>query len=124
MTFDIYGKGNYYGSIKSEFRCISAGQNISKAKKNNIANQNFTGYEVCLSYEDLKEILYLGDKYLIPGEDFVVQSYTSNIKKGTAKVTLKGINNYGGTKTIPFKIVSAQLDFGGVCTDGVWVDKE
>ena len=123
VTFDITGKGNYNGSVKAEFRCISKEKNIGKAKVKKIADQYFKGYEVCLSDDDLKGILSLDGKDLIPGEDFVVQSYTKNNKKGTAKVTLKGINGYGGTKTLSFKIVLAQVEFAGVCIDGEWVNK-
>ena len=123
VTFDITGTGNYYGNVKAEFRCISKEKNIGKAKVKKIADQYFTGYEVCLSDDDLKGILSLDGKDLIPGKDFVVQSYTDNNKKGTAKVTLKGINGYGGTKTLSFKIVLAQVEFAGVCIDGEWVNK-
>ena len=122
VTFDITGKGNYNGSVKAEFRCISKEKNIYTAKAKKIADQYFKGYEVCLSDDDLKGILSLDGKDLIPGEDFVVQSYTDNNKKGTAKVTLKGINGYGGTKTLSFRIVQAKFDFAGVCTDGEWAN--
>ncbi len=40
-----------------------------------------------------------------PAADYVeIVSYTNNIKVGTAKVTLKGIGEYGGTRTVAFKI--------------------
>lgn len=42
--------------------------------------------------------------YLEPGRDFIVESYEKNTKTGTAKVTLKGIGNWGGTKTLSFRI--------------------
>ena len=40
------------------------------------------------------------------GKDFeiVEGSYRNNLKKGTASVTLRGLGEYGGTKTIKFKI--------------------
>ena len=45
-------------------------------------------------------------EYLVLGEHFEVVpgSYVKNINKGTAKVTFRGINEYGGTKTVSFKI--------------------
>jgi hypothetical protein len=45
-------------------------------------------------------------EYLVLGEDFEVVpgSYVKNINKGTAKVAFRGINGYGGTKTVSFKI--------------------
>ena len=37
-------------------------------------------------------------------QDNEVYRYTNNVKNGTAKVIFKGINGYGGTKTVSFKI--------------------
>ena len=34
----------------------------------------------------------------------MIVSYSNNINKGTAKVTFRGIGEYGGTKTVTFKI--------------------
>ena len=65
-----------------------------------LADKTYTGREVRLTDSDLTGILYTGNKkthtYLIPGTDFVVLSYSSNTKAGTAKVTVKGIGSYGG----------------------------
>ena len=36
--------------------------------------------------------------------DYEIVSYSNNIKKGSAAVTLKGVGNYGGTKTVKFTI--------------------
>ena len=46
----------------------------------------------------------VGKEYLEEG-DYEIIGYTNNIKKGTAKMTLKGVGDYGGTKTVTFKIV-------------------
>lgn len=41
----------------------------------------------------------------MPGSSIVLEgSYINNIRKGTAKVTLRGIGEYGGLKTVTFKI--------------------
>ncbi|MBQ7971950.1 MAG: hypothetical protein IJ291_00650 [Lachnospiraceae bacterium] len=50
-------------------------------------------------------------EYLDFEEDFeiVPGSYQKNDKKGTATVTIKGINEYGGTKTIKFKVGTRTL---------------
>ncbi len=37
-------------------------------------------------------------------------SYRNNTKKGSATVTFKGLNDYGGTKTVKFKITAKPLD--------------
>ncbi len=46
------------------------------------------------------------------GCDFVVIGYSNNIKKGTAKVTVRGVNGYSGTKTATFKIGSKRFIWG------------
>ena len=45
-------------------------------------------------------------KTLTLGEDIEVvpDSYVKNVNKGTAKVTFRGINDFGGTKTVSYKI--------------------
>lgn len=45
------------------------------------------------------------------GEDFeiVEDSYQNNVKRGTATVTIKGKGNYGGEKTVKFKITSKKF---------------
>ncbi len=50
---------------------------------------------------------------LVYGKDFEVVpgSYKNNLKKGTATVTIKGCGEYGGTKTVKFKIGARSLWF-------------
>lgn len=43
------------------------------------------------------------------GKDFVVIGYKNNIKAGNAKVTIRGIGNYGKTATLTFKINKATV---------------
>jgi len=89
-----------------------------------ITVQTYTGKEIRLKSSDLTDILYVGDKksptYLVHGTDFVVLNYTNNTKTGTAKVTLKGIGSYGGTKTLTFKIKQKKGDYKGVLIGGEW----
>ena len=41
----------------------------------------------------------------VTGEgDYVITGYSDNIRKGKAKVTFRGVGNYGGTKTVTFNI--------------------
>ena len=62
-------------------------------------------------------MLYTGSKstpkYLIPGTDFEIVSYSNNTKRGTAKVVLKGKGSYAGTKTLSFKIVQRKVNYAG-----------
>ena len=44
--------------------------------------------------------------------NFKITGYTNNIKKGTAKVTIHGIGEYGGTKTVSYKINAKPIILG------------
>ncbi|HAE15202.1 MAG TPA: hypothetical protein DCG51_01515, partial [Erysipelotrichaceae bacterium] len=111
----VTGKGNYTESVSSTYRILETGKDISKAVFK-IANQEYTGDAIEIT--DMSQFTEtIGSKnayitvnkqkeYLVLGEDFEVVpgSYIKNINKGTAKVTFRGINEYGGTKTVSFKI--------------------
>lgn len=100
------GKGNYTGTITGTYTVTAA--SISKAK-GKIENQEYTGSAVTLSGDDFS--LKNGKADLIYGKDFeiVEGSYKSNIKKGTASVTIRGLGNYGGEKTLKFKIIGKRF---------------
>lgn len=90
---------------------------IAKARVK-IKTQDYTGRRVILDNTAIDSVR-VGKEYLIPGEDFVIlqDSYINNIKKGTARVTLKGINEYGGTITASFKIVQKDFRWRGKLED-------
>lgn len=97
----ITAKGtNYTGEVSGTYRIVGA--SISKAKVT-IPAQTYTGKAITLS-EDQIQVKVNGE--IIPVTDYEIYSerYSNNIKKGTAKVTIHGLNNYGGTKTVSFKI--------------------
>ncbi len=125
VTFNISGKNNYTGPLSVSFRYMDKSADLSRTKsKNKIADQTYTGKEITLPESALKEIIYTGSKsspvYLLPGKDFEVFEYTGNIKKGTAKVTLKGIGQYAGTRTLTFKILQKDVDYKGTLIEGQW----
>ena len=94
------GKGKYKGILTGEYRVVS--QDISKAKVT-IPVQTYTGDEIILQKNKIK--VTIGKEELKP-TDYEITGYQNNTKKGTAKVTLKGVGNYGGTKIVSFKINS------------------
>ncbi|MCR5486752.1 MAG: hypothetical protein K6F35_04385 [Lachnospiraceae bacterium] len=118
----VTGKGNYEGTLTASFRYMQDKSfNISKAKVlQKIPDQTYTGYEVRLSNADLTGVLSLNGKTLVPGTDLKVTGYRGNIKKGTAKVTVQGLGDYAGTKTIPFKIVQKGVDYKGALIGGTF----
>ena len=69
--------------------------------------------------------MYIGKKsdknFLVLGKDFEITGYTNNIRKGTAKVTVRGINGMAGTRTLTFKITQKKGSFIGVLLNGKWV---
>ncbi|MCM1091149.1 MAG: hypothetical protein NC413_09910, partial [Muribaculum sp.] len=102
----VTGKGSYTGSISAAYRITQA--SFSKAKIT-IKPKAYTGGHVTLSEEDIR--VTLGGETLTYGEDYTIVegSYKNNVKKGSATVTIKGINNYGGSKTVKFKITARTL---------------
>lgn len=96
---------NYEGSVSATFRVIDNDKNISKATIK-VNPQVYTGSPVELKKEDIAEITMKikGEKVSLTPDDFEITGYTNNVKKGTAKVTIHGLREYGGTKTVTFKI--------------------
>ena len=115
------------GKISTEYRIIAPAMSISKGTFK-IANQEYTGSEILIT--DMSQFTGTNDfrnayvtvnrqkVYLTLGEDFEVipGSYLKNISQGTASVMIRGINDYGGTKTVKFKIVkkSVVTNWGGI----------
>ncbi len=108
ITAIATGKGYYAESeVSTEFRCVQ--YDISKIKKATILNKVYTGEEIELTSSDFISVLYgsgSDERSLEYGSDYeiVPGSYVDNIKTGTAKVTIRGINSFGGTRTVSFKI--------------------
>ena len=117
MTVDVVGKGNYKGAVSSSYRIIAKDRLLSKAGAEKIAPKAYTGEKIILTNEDLTRLLFAGKgsdkKYLVPGTDFEVASYSNNLNAGTAKVTVRGLGNYGGLRTLTFKITGKKADLSG-----------
>lgn len=98
---------NYTGTTKTTFKILAL--DLSKAVITKIEDQTYTGSEIC---PDL-EVKY-GDKLLVEGEDYVVDSYDNNESVTTADkkavVTVKGKGIYSGTCSAEFNIVPASIE--------------
>lgn len=101
----ITGKGNYEGEAYTTFRFTEG--NLSGAKIS-VQNQYYTGKAVEPGKSQMT--VKLG-KTVLTDEDYEITGYTANVKKGTAKVTLRGIGKYGGTKTATFKILDRTMGY-------------
>ena len=98
LEITVSGKGNYTGQLKGRYRIVWS--DISKAKVT-IPAQIYTGEEIRPGQDVLQ--VKLGGVSLWE-TDYEIVEYRNNIKKGKASVTIKGIGNYGGTKTVQFTI--------------------
>ena len=101
----VTGSNNYDGQISAVYRIAAKKLNISSAKVT-IPNQTYTGRAVTLDPAGIKIVL---NKQELTTADFEIISYSKNINKGTATVTLKGIGAYAGTKKATFKIVQKTM---------------
>lgn len=106
VTVTVQGMGCYEGSVlEGSYRIFE--NNISKLKIV-IDPQEYTGEEVTLSSGDIHVYANSTDakkkQNELPASCYEIIEYKNNIKAGTAKVTLRGKEEYGGTKTYSFKI--------------------
>lgn len=99
----VYGTKNYSGQLTGEYRILAKGKDIKNAKVEVIPELYYTGSAIVLDESDLK--VKIGKYYLDTTEFEIVEgSYKNNVKKGKASVTIRGLGEYGGTKTITFTI--------------------
>ncbi len=108
----VSGTGAYAGGeLETSYQIMP--MDFSKAKIT-IKPQEYTGNAVTLDKESFQSVKVgntdITSQFGISYE-IIAGSYRNNVKKGTASVSVRGIGNYGGTKTIKFKIISKK--FGG-----------
>lgn len=99
IVVKVTGSGNYNGNVETAIKICK--KSIASAKVT-VKPQIYTGSEVQPGADQMT--VKVGGNPLVPGEDYEIVGYSNNVKKGTAKVTIHGINGYGGTKTVNFKI--------------------
>ena len=104
----VTGKGAYTGNLVGVYQIT---QNDFNKVKISIHPQTYMGKAVTLDKDNVtvkfgKETLTFGTDY-----EIVENSYANNVKKGTASVTIVGKGNYGGTKTVKFKITARKLSW-------------
>lgn len=103
----VTGKGNYAGSLSATYRITKV--SFAKAKIT-VKPQAYMGRAVTLDEKDIT--VKLGGDTLTYGKDYTIVegSYKNNTKKGTATVTIKGMGDYGGLKTVKFKITAKKME--------------
>ncbi len=110
IRITVEGKDKYSGTISGEYKVMASTKNIAKAVFT-VKDQEYTGSAIRLSADDFTKAVINKTEDLTYGVDYKVVSYTNNIKKGTASAVLQGIGEYGGTKTVKFKIVQKEASF-------------
>ncbi len=91
-------KALYTGTAEGTYRIVTG--DVGKATVK-VANQFYTGREVRPGKEEIT--VTLSGSTLTP-EDYEIVSYENNVSKGTAKLTIRGRGDYGGTKTATYSI--------------------
>lgn len=110
ITVTVTGKGNYQGTAATTYRMIKRGKLLSDAKVTFARKFYYTGERIVLSKDDL--VVKMGKTTLTADQyEIISSSYKNNLKSGTAKVTIRGKGEYGGTKTISFQINRQKLSW-------------
>lgn len=106
VSVSTTSNSTYTGQLNRTFRVISA--DIKKASASLKTSVAYTGAPVYVSGNlDVK----LSGNPLTEGVDYEIipDSYRNNINKGKASVVIRGIGNYGGTKTVKYTIGGREL---------------
>ena len=96
----VTGRKNYSGTLSAVFRFTES--SLAGAKVT-VSAQYYTGRAI---EPDRDQITVKVGGTALGAEDYEIIGYANNRKKGTAQVMIRGIGNYGGTKTVNFRIQS------------------
>lgn len=92
--------GNYTGELEGQYRITQA--SIASASVS-VRRQTYTGQEITLDKSQIT-VKVKGRPVGADQWEIVEGSYKNNVKKGTASVTIRGLDHYGGTRTVKFAI--------------------
>lgn len=94
---------NYQGEWTRSYKIITG--DIAKATVTVKNTKNWTGSSINLDASDI-EVKFKGSSTpLVAGRDWEIVVCRNNINRGTATVEIRGVGDYGGTKTATFRIV-------------------
>ena len=102
---------NYEGTAVGTYSILEKDHDISKATFK-IANKEYTGAPVELNEKDITTAelkIGKGKTSLKLDVDYEIIGYEKNTHKGAAKAVIRGKGNYGGEKTVTFKIVTRNV---------------
>ena len=101
-------KGMYAGIATGSFSITDKAHKIKSAKFIAANKKTYTGEAITPEASDFT-VKASNGAVLKPGTDYIVESCTKNVNKGSGKAVIRGIGEYGGTKTVKFKIVAADI---------------
>ena len=99
----ITGTKNFTGTVTQKFTIN--GFDINSVGAEAVPEQDYTGKAVTPKVK-----LTYKDKTLVEGTDYKL-SYADNVNSGEATITVTGLGNFFGTKTIKFRIKNAAIVF-------------
>ncbi len=105
-TITIKGKGIYAGTKKVTFKINR--RSITGLSFSRVNNYYYTGKAISPNVT-----VKYGTKSLVKNTDYKI-AYTRNINAGTATITITGLGNYYGTKTITFKINKRPITYATI----------
>lgn len=88
----------YQGTVHGTYRIVRA--DVGGAKVS-IDPQEYTGRSIRPNKSQIQVTL---NGVLLGNNDYEIVGYENNVKQGNAKITIRGVGSYGGTKTATFKI--------------------
>lgn len=114
----VEGKGNYEKTLSTTFKVTANDRNIGAAKIK-VADQTYTGSAIEPKGDAVRVTIKVNEggkkveKTLEEGVDYemIEGGYSKNINKGTGKLTIRGIGEWGGTKTGTFKIKAQSMSW-------------
>ena len=113
----IQGVKNFTGTTDVTFRIY--GQVVSGFVVDKIQAQIYTPHEAIEPevFVYASKAMQKEGSRLTEGVDYEITSYEANEKAGTGKVTIRGLGEYGGSKTVTFTISKRNL-----LTEGIYVE--
>lgn len=105
LTVTVEGTKNYTGETKVSYRVLAAKKSVAKAS---VSLTKQAKEETCYSLEPItlkkEDLIVKLNGTELSKENYTIVSYANNRKKGSAKVTIQGVGEYGGRKTVSFTI--------------------
>ena len=108
----ITGTGNYEGELETTFVIVNPKKKpVSTLKADKIADKPYANGEA-IELTDEELIIRDGKTPLTKGTEYEIVGYSDNTLPGTAKVTIRGIEEKGyvGKLTLTFKIKGTQIN--------------